>query len=62
MAAPKTPTHHEERRNERINKGVREKKRQRKALESLRRISHVAKNFDNVEEYFDEFDELYEDE
>lgn len=61
MAITKPPTHHEERRTERINKGFREKKRQRKASESLRRISHVAKNFENVDEYLDEFDDLYED-
>lgn len=61
MSTPKIPPRHEERRSERINKGFREKKRQRKATESLRRISHVAKNFDNVDEYLDEFDDIYDD-
>lgn len=61
MSTQKTPPRSEERRNERINKGFREKKRQRKATESLRRISYVAKNFENVDDYLDEFDDLYED-
>lgn len=58
----KTIPHHEERRTERINKGNRERKHQRRASESLRRITTVAKNIKDVDEYLDDFDDLYEDE
>lgn len=53
---------YEERRNERIDKGHRHKKHQRRTNESLRRIETFAKNFRDVDEYADEFDDLYEDE
>ena len=54
--------HREERRSERIDKGERHKKHQRRATESLRRIQTIAKNFRNGEEYADDLDELYDDE
>lgn len=54
--------HREERRFERIDKGERQKKHQRRANESLRRIQTFAKNFREADNYADDLDELYEDE
>lgn len=61
MSTHKKNPRHEERREERIEKGHRERNKQRKASQSLRRISKFAHQFDNVDEYADDWDELYED-
>lgn len=57
----KKSPHYEERRTERINKGHRERRHQRRATESLRKIRTAARNIEDVDEYLDEFDDLYDD-
>jgi len=52
----------EERRQERINKGFREKKHHRRAMESLRRITTAAQYSKGSHEYLEELDDLYDDE
>lgn len=59
--AVKKDQYREDRRTERINKGFRERKHQRRASESLRRIRDVAKNIEDADEYFEELDELYDE-
>lgn len=63
MPPTKKPTiHFEERRQERINKGFRAKKHQRRAVESLRRITTAAQHTNGIDDFLEDLDELYEDE